>query len=374
MSKSKGNSVDPWEVIGKYGVDSIRWYFFTVNPPGEPKLFDENEVQKTMRRIILLTYNSYLFWDTYAKKATGEQALPAGRQGQATRKSDHALDNWILSRLAETTKRATDKLEAYEIGEAAKQIETLVDDLSRWYIRRSRSRFQRPVSPADHEAATLTLRTVLLELSKLMAPFMPFFSEALYQSFRTSEGKKGPLKLSVHLDDWPKADNIDVKLLKDMEWVRQMATAALAERAKAGIKVRQPLQKLSVKKKSLNVSKELLEILKEEINVKEIVADPNIEAELKLDTTLTPELREEGMLRDFKRLVQELRQKAGVRPGDPVTLYIDAPSFASVLEKHAKAFAAEVSARALEFKHTEKFDAELQTDIDGASIWIGLKK
>jgi isoleucyl-tRNA synthetase len=371
MSKSKGNIVDPWEVIGKYGVDSVRWYFFTVNPPGEPKLFDENEVQKTMRRIILLTYNSYLFYDTYAAKRAN---LPVGRQ--VANRSTHVLDQWILSRLAATTERATDKLEAYAVGDAAKEIEALVDDLSRWYIRRSRSRFQRPVSAADHEAATRTLKTVLLELSRLMAPFLPFFSEALYQSMRKAKSEKRKV-ISVHLEDWPRAEKTDQKILKDMEWIRQMATAALAERAKAGIKVRQPLQKLSVKTekgKPLAVSNELLEILKDEINVKEIVSDSSLEKDIKLDTVITAELREEGTVRELKRLVQELRQKSGVKPGDPVTLYIEAPSLVAALEKHMKSFKSDVGAKSIEFKRTEKFDAELVMEIEGASIWIGLKK
>ncbi|OGY64323.1 MAG: hypothetical protein A3J53_02270, partial [Candidatus Harrisonbacteria bacterium RIFCSPHIGHO2_02_FULL_40_20] len=152
MSKSKGNVVDPWQMIQKYGSDVIRWYFYTVNPPGEPKKFDENDLGKVFRKIFMLAYNSFVFLEI-----NGSTGSP--QNGNSIK----VLDEWIVARLQETILVATENLEKYEIGEAAKVIESLVEDFSRWYIRRSRKN----VSPK-------VISEVLLGISKLMAPFAPF--------------------------------------------------------------------------------------------------------------------------------------------------------------------------------------------------------
>ena len=378
MSKSKGNVVNPWEVIEKYGVDAVRWYFYTVNPPGETKNFDEAEVKKTLNKVINILYNSYVFYDTYADKKAISYKLKA--------KSSNVLDQWILARLNQTIEKATVELESYEVGGAAKTIESLIDDLSRWYIRRSRRRLQKPDPSADgkndYEAASATLGHVLLEISKLMSPFAPFFSEALYQSLSQESRSKNQESSSVHLEDWPTVNKkaIDANLLTGMEWVRNTATVALAKRAEAGIKVRQPLSKLKIKNSrlrgqtKLKISEELLAILKDEINVKEVIFDSALSEELELDIKITPALREEGVVREFTRIIQELRQKAGLQPKDKIFAYIDAPDFAAILQSREDELKREIGATKLHLKHTEKTDAEISTKVDGSEALIGIKK
>ncbi len=222
MSKSKGNVVEPFAVIEKYGVDALRWYFFTGSPLGEPKNFDELEIAKAFRKTHLIVYNSFVFWKTYA---AAKAKMPS--PGSAVAKN--VLDQWILARLDGTNDAVTKKLNAYEIREAALEIETLVDDLSRWYIRRSRRRLQRPESAADYAAASATLGYVLLSLVKMMAPFTPFFSEIFY-------GPLGGAKNSVHLDEWPRlgvggkkrSAVANKKLFGQMAAAREFAAAGLA--------------------------------------------------------------------------------------------------------------------------------------------------
>lgn len=352
MSKSKGNVVNPWEMVDKYGVDAVRWYFYTVNPPADFKNFNEEELAKTLRQFFLILYNSYIFCESVEASNT----KPA---------KDHIMDCWIIGRLNETVEAATRNLEKYEIGTAARLIEELVDDLSRWYIRRSRRR----------EGMKVVLGEVLVGISKLIAPFTPFFADALYQSFKN--------KNSVHLAGWPEANKklINKELLEMMKEVRRLSTAALAKRSEAGIKVRQPLQSLKVKPqttdlwKKFKTNKELLEVLKEEVNVKEIIFDDKLASEVELNMRLTPELKEEGIVREFTRLVQGLRKKANLKPKDKVILFIEVagPSLVA-LNKNIKQFSKEVSASTVEFKHTEKFDAEWSGRVDSSTAWVALRK
>lgn len=364
MSKSKGNVVDPWDIVNKYGVDTLRWYFYTINPPGEPKCFDENDLGKILRKLIFIIYNSFTFFDLYADK----KILNTKYKMQNT----NVLDQWIVARLNQTISETTKNLEKYEIGEAGRIIENFSDDLSRWYIRRSRRRFQRPSSTKDWQVASLTLYQVLLELSKLLAPFMPFFSEALYQSLKAKNDKR-----SVHLTDWPvvrKSQNLN--LLKAMTEIRRITSLALAQREKAGIKVRQPLASLRIKNKELRImNKELLNILKDEINVKEIIFDPKIKEEIELDTIITPQLKEEGVIREFTRLIQGLRHDAKYQPTDKIRLLIEvSEEFEKILEKNQNQLKKEVNAKIIEFKKSAKFEAELNTKIENQEIWIGISK
>jgi len=356
MSKSRGNIVEPNEVISKYGVDAIRWYFYTVNPPGEPKDFDEADVQLVLRQFFLILYNSFKFYETAHSASSGQASSP--------RVSSHVLDRWIMARLHETIGEVTQNLNKYEIGAAARIIEVLVDDMSRWYIRRSRKR------PEMQE----TLGTVLLEISKMIAPFAPFFGDMLYLS--TSEVGRSEALKSVHLEDWPKADVslIDAGLVQKMKKVRELAASALAERAAAGIKVRQPLGGLKIKAAELKNEPELLEILKEEVNVKEMIVDEMLAREVELNTEISGALKEEGIAREFVRMIQGLRREASLEPKDRINLYIHAPAFTETLEKHAKALGREVNAAEIFFRKSEKFDAELSTKIEGTETWIGLRK
>ncbi len=367
MSKSKGNIVDPWKVMNTHGVDAVRWYFYTATPPGEPKNFDENEIVKAYRKFHLIFWNSLVFYKTYAKQAAKYKAESA----------KNVLDKWILARLNEAIEETTENLEKYQVREAAFAIENFLDDLSRWYIRRSRRRFSvvfkagaTAKDEKDYIAASGVLGFALSDLGKLTAPFTPFFGEVIHEELGNSGCE------SVHLEDWPKADKklIDKNLIAEMAVIRNLGSLALAKRAEAGVKVRQPLASLKVKAAKPR-NKEVIELLKEEVNVKKVVFDPKAKTEIELDTNITPELKEEGLVRDFVRMIQELRQKAGLKPGENIELMLELPAeMKAAVSRNEKLLKTEVGAKRIDYKKSQKFDAEAETKIDGAAVWLGIKK
>ena len=357
MSKSKGNVIEPFSVIDKYGTDAVRWYFYTGTPFGEPKNFDEDEVGKTLRKTHLIIYNSFVFWQTYADRSAGVRR-PA---------SANVLDRWVVARLTALTDSVTKKLERYEIREAALEIDGFVDDLSRWYIRRSRRRFQRPERKSDHRAASATLGYALATLVKLMAPFTPFFSETLY-------GPLGGTKESVHLDEWPVCETrlLQKKLVADMAAVQKLSALGLAKRAEAGIKVRQPLASLAV---GMRLAPELAAILADEVNVKKIVTDRSLNDDVALDTRITPELRAEGVRRDISRMVQELRQKANLKPQHRIAIFAVLPEeVMAMVRADERSFLAGLGAKSIAASRSEKFDAAETFPWDGKESWIGIRK
>lgn len=371
MSKSKGNTVSPWDMINKYGVDAVRWYFYTMNDPGDQKNFNEDDLAKTVRRFVLMVYNSYVFYNTYGHitgKPSAQEAMSAPR---------HVLDRWITAKLHLLTNNVTQKLDAYAIGDAGRLIEEFADDLSRWYIRRSRDRFQDQAkgegsSMSDFEQASRTLRTTLFTLSKLLAPLMPFFAEGLYKSL--DGGKE-----SVHLEAWPAADKnlIDEELLADIEELRRVTAGALALRADFKIKVRQPLASLTIKSPKLRDKDELLDLLKDEINVKQIKFDEKLADEkgMKLDTVITPQLREEGVVREVIRTIQGLRASAKYRMSDEVALMFQAPDdLSNLIQRNAIQIKRAVTARTIEPKRGEKFDAEITGKIEDIDVWFAVRK
>ncbi len=374
MSKSKGNVVSPWDMIQKYGVDAVRWYFYTVNPPGEPKKFDEAELGKNSRQFFTMLYNSYVFWNTYADRSV------RGKGQEARNKN--ALDEWILARLTETTAAVTKDLNRYDVNGGANEIERLVDDLSRWYIRRSRRRFQKPDPSADgkkdHAAASSTLGHVLNEISKIIAPFTPFFADALYLSLREQETRDKEQDMSVHLADWPLrcgSGQADKKIVKDMKAVRDLASAVLAKRAELGIKVRQPLGELRIKNKELSNAGELQAILADEVNVKKVIFDTKLKESFVLDANITHELKEEGWLRELVRMVQGLRQDAGLEPRDKAALMVDGPEeIKHLVTANAEFLKREVNASSVDFGRKDRFEAELETKLEDWPIWLGVLK
>lgn len=349
MSKSKGNIVDPWYIVDKYGADASRWYFYTVNQPGEPKLFSEKDVDLAFKKFILTFWNSFQFFQTYQE----EQKLKFGNK-----KSKNILDRWIISKLNELIQETTTKLDKYDVTGAARSIESFViNDLSLWYIRRSRKRFKESAG---------TLRAVLSILVKLTAPFVPFLSEEIHGYLDSGLGK------SVHLADWPRAEKkaIDKKLNLEMEKVRGVVASALAERAKAGIKVRQPLQKLELSQK---VADNLLGLIKEEVNVKQVV----IGRSLKLDTEITPELKEEGLVREIVRNVQEARKKARLKPKDEISVaYSGSAALGKVIVRNRNFILKEgkIKSLVLEEKKGKGFDAEIEINLAGQNLRLAIKK
>ena len=375
MSKSKGNVVNPWDMIKKYGIDAVRWYFFTTNNPGDPKLFSEKDIQEVLRKFILTLWNSFVFYQTYSnpRLSLGAPRLSLGK---------NALDKWILSRLSTTIKEMTALFEAYDVTGAGRSLENFViNDLSLWHIRRSRMRFQNPASPRDFKEAAATLSFVLLQTSKLAAPFIPFLSEHMHNALRvkgpsTSSGWK-----SVHWEDWPafaKASagkpKQDKKLEQEMKLVRDFVTKALAERAKAGIKVRQPLASLAIKGNGREIRKDLLILLKDEVNVKEIVFDQKLKNEVELDTMLSPELREEGSVREILRSIQEMRKEAGYKPQDKIRVWYRGPmSVEALLSKHENFIKKAAGITTIVQGDAPQADAAKEIDLDGENIKFSIK-
>ncbi len=379
MSKSKGNVVDPWMMAEKYGIDAVRWYFFTSSAPGEPRNFDEQEVLKTYRRFHLIIWNSLVFYRTYV--------------GQVSSITDHVsgniLDQWILERLNGTIKLTTKYFEKYAIREAALEIEKLADDLSRWYIRRSRRRFQKSEDQKDFESAVLTLGLVLRQIAKLMAPFNPFFAEIIYSQLQgsieaDSHGKTinrsgFTQKESVHFEEWPSSWSVkrESRIVEDMEEVRRLAALGLAEREKAGIKVRQPLATLSVvaKSKEQIVNKQMLNILAEEVNVKEVILNAKIKGEVELDIRITDELKAEGIIRELTRMIQDLRQKAGLEAKDKIVLMFEmSDGLKKIVSIKEALLKKEVGAKEIEYRKSDKFNVEIQTKLEGEDLWAGVRK
>lgn len=364
MSKTKGNVVNPWDMINKYGSDIVRWYFYTVNAPGEYKKFDELDLGKAYRRFIAIIFNSFVFLDTYGCQNIKQETIDL--------KHCTLIDKWVLARLNKTINDVTVYLEKYDINMSCKEIESFVNDLSRWFIRRSRRRFQKPENQEDLKMVSIVLYQCLLDLSKLIAPFAPFFSDALYLSLMGNHDS------SVHLSDWPevKEEFMNSEILEKMEEVRRVASLGLALRAEKKIKVRQPLAKLEMKTKKLSVQdKEFIDLIKDEVNIKEVEINLQLKDEISLDTVITRELKEEGMVRDLVRMVQDLRQEGGCVPKDKVFLMIEADQeLKAVIETHVEILKKEVGAGQIELKKSDKFDAEISSEMDGKKIWIGIRK
>jgi isoleucyl-tRNA synthetase len=268
---------------------------YSVNQPGESKNFDERSVDEINKRIFNLLDNVYSFYELYKddRRHTTDDLQPK-----------NVLDQWILSRLNELTKKVTENLDSYRLLEPVRSIREFIDDLSTWYLRRSRDR----IKEGDVEAKQ-TLHLVLKNLAKLLAPFAPFAAEDLYQKLRSSNDPE-----SVHLESWPKAGKADAEVLENMKRTREVVSQALEARSKAGIKIRQPLGKLEVR--SLKLGEAYLKLIQDEINVKEVVVNENLETEVKLDTTITPELEEEGKMREVVRSIQDLRKEKNLKPSD----------------------------------------------------------
>ncbi|MEX2010312.1 MAG: class I tRNA ligase family protein [Parcubacteria group bacterium] len=295
MSKSVGNVVDPWKAMEKYGVDTLRLWMYSVNQPGESKNFDERSVEDIQKRLFNLVDNVYSFYELYRDKSLETQSLKL--------KGNHILDKWILARLDELINLSTSRLDQYQLLEPVRAMRDFVDDFSTWYLRRSRDR----IKDGDTEAKQ-TLYYVLKEFSKLLAPFAPFAAEDLYQKLRTSEDSE-----SVHLCQWPGSrDNPHARLIENMNRTRSLVSEALEARFKAGIKIRQPLSSVTLK-----LDGAYAELIKEEVNVKE-VKEKETEG-VDLDTHITPELEEEGKLRDVIRSIQDMRKEKGLKPSDTMS-------------------------------------------------------
>ncbi len=298
MSKSLGNIVDPWEMMDKYGVDTLRLWMYSVNQPGESKNFDEKTVAELHNKVFNLLYNVLAFYELYRDVSVETEH----------KELDNVLDRWILTRLNQLIESSTTHLDNYKLLEPVREMREFIDDLSTWYVRRSRER----IKEGDTDAKR-TLYVVLKTVAKLMAPFAPFAAEDIWQKLKTESDPE-----SVHLTTWPRTHDMGaaLKVLSAMENVRMIVTKGLELRQKAGIKIRQPLQSLSFEAIELDAYHD---IIKDELNVKEILS-----GDFALDTTISPELKKEGDYRELVRALQDLRKKEGLQPSDRVTFKVAA--------------------------------------------------
>ena len=308
MSKSLGNFTDPNILMDQYSADALR--FLLLSSPvlsGEDFALLDKDVSDVNRKLAML-WNVYDFFTTYAEVENLDSEDLAGN----TSFSSNPLDIWIVSRLYQLRDEITTGMEEYNIPKALEDVLLFIDDLSNWFVRRSRRRFSKNDNEDDKKQAFATLYYVLIYVSKLLAPFTPFLSEELYQKMT---GKNE----SVHLLDWPEAGVIDTEILEQMSRTRQIITDALALRMQKSdtedqIKIRQPLSELIYAGEKLSDFYE--QIIAEEVNVKSVKNGKT----LKLDKTLTKELKEEGRAREIIRAVQSARKHAGLSVDDKIKL------------------------------------------------------
>jgi isoleucyl-tRNA synthetase len=266
MSKTKGNVVLPWDVIDKNGADAMRWYLYTASPPGQERRFSSDLVGEVLRNFTLTLWNTYSFFVTYAN-------LDGWKPDTSMKIQYSPLDQWLRSSLHALIRDVTYALEHYDVLGATRPIETFVDQLSNWYLRRSRRRFWKSGSDADKQAAYATLYEALVAISKLVAPTMPFMAETLYQNLVRSVDDTAAE--SVHLATWPGFDAgvIDDNLNKDMALVMRLASLGHAARNKANRKVRQPLSEAAFMVSSRDERKVIgdhADLLEDELNVKHV--------------------------------------------------------------------------------------------------------
>jgi isoleucyl-tRNA synthetase len=318
MSKRLQNYPDPGLLLDKYGADALRYYLLASPVTQAENLnFSEKGVEEIVRKIILPTWNVYKFYDLYA--GNDRRALSSSDWS-----SDNLLDQWIVARLHQLLNEINQQMEAYNLPKATRPLVDFIDDLSTWYLRRSRDRFKEGES-VDKQAALLTTGYVLESLSIALAPFTPFLAEAIWQ--KTTGYNYQQTDKSIHLLAWPENLPINERTLVEMTAIRQIAELALAQRDSAGLKVRQALASLTVKapqSKLEIISDNGWLILADELNVKKIIQQ-TIETvgdwQISLDTKLTPELIREGLARDLVRNINLLRKQSGLSLEDKTIIY-----------------------------------------------------
>jgi len=356
-SKSRGNVLDPNYLFDNFGSDAVRWYFYTSTQIGENYRTGDAALKETVQQFFIPLWNCYSFFVTYARLDNFDPSQPA-----VPVEERHVLDRWLLSKLSGLVTTVTSGLDAYEPVEPARRIHRFVDDLSNWYIRRSRRRFWKSQSDRDKAAAYQTLYEALRTVSGLMAPFTPFVSDAIYRNL--SEGK------SVHLSDFPVAvAPEDLQVEADMARARHAVEAGLAARDAARLKVRQPLASIAVPGDPL--PEDIAVIVRDELNVKSMTFGA---PEVKLDTVIGEDLKLEGLAREVVRLVQDRRKKLGLNVEDRIDTRYDADGMiARAIERHADYIKAETLSVTLQNGREDGFVGE-QLMLEGEQIWIALKR
>ena len=447
MSKSKGNAVDPFEALGQYGADAIRWYFYTNSAPWLPNRFHGKAVQEGQRKFMGTLWNTYAFYVLYAEI---DQFDPTKYTLNYDKLS--VMDKWLLSKLNTMVKSVDDNLANYRIPEAARALDDFVDDMSNWYVRRSRERFWAKDMPQDKINAYMTLYTALVTVSKAAAPMIPFMTEDIYQNIVKNVDATAPE--SIHLCDFPEVNEafIDKELEENMENVLEVVVMGRACRNASGIKNRQPIGKMMVKAE-FDLSEFYKEIIEDELNVKNVeftddvsaftsysfkpqlktvgpkygkvlgkikaalaeldgnkaMAQLNAEGALKfdfdgtevvlekddllidtaqvegyvsesdnnitvvLDTNLSPELIEEGFVREIISKIQTMRKEAGFEVMDKIVVNVSKnDSIIKVVTDNLDEIKAEVLANEIVFDKIEGYSKEW--NINGEKVTLGVEK
>lgn len=362
MSKSLGNYTDPNLLMDQYSADSLR--FLMLSSPvlaGEDFSLIDKDVSDVARKLLMI-WNVYDFFTMYAEVDGFDS-----EQAMAVSEFVNPLDIWLVSRVHQVRNQITEGMEAYNIPAALSSVLEFIDDMSNWFVRRSRRRFWKSEDDQDKLEAYSTLYYVLIYLAKILAPFTPFLAEELYQKMTGAGVVNSEIPESVHLLDWPEAGVIDEAVLTQMAKTREIITAGLAERMKkteseAQIKVRQPLAKLIYAGEKLDDFYE--QIIMEEVNVKSV---EHSEA-LVLDKTLTPELLEEGKIRELIRFVQAARKKAGLNVDDRIRLMVSM----EVPETYREMLMNEVLAEELVKEANFAYDEIVK--VQGENVAISLEK
>ncbi|MGE5614145.1 MAG: isoleucine--tRNA ligase [Bacillota bacterium] len=447
MSKHKGNVIDPWTVLNKQGADAVRWYFYTGSAPWLPSRFYEEAVSESQRKFMGTLWNTYAFYVLYANI---DGFNP--REYKLERDKLSVMDKWVLSRLHSLIRDVDKNLENYRITESARDIQDFVDELSNWYVRRCRERYWQKGMPQDKVNAYMTLYTVLVELAKLTAPFVPFISEQIYLNLVKNIDPEAPQ--SVHLCDYPKVleEYIDQELERNMDSALKLVVVGRACRNTAGIKNRQPLGAMYVKSDEelpemftnivadeLNVKKimfisdlsrfstykfkpqlrtlgpkygkllpkigeylanvdgdefykllnkegkavfdlegtqveiELSDVLVESVQREGFISESDRDITVVLDTNITPELLEEGFVREIVSKLQTMRKEAGFEVQDHIRVYYgDNDRIRGIFERNSALIAAEVLADELLPSNGEGFAKEW--NINGENVTFAVSK
>ena len=352
MSKSLGNFTDPNELMDKFSADSLR--FLLIQSPllnGEDFALLDKDVADVARKLTMI-WNMYDFFTMYAEVDDWE--FDGQLVDPLTTDLKNPLDRWVVSRVHQLRNQITDNMNVYDIPHAVEDVLLFIDDASNWFVRRSRRRFWKSEDDTDKHQAYQTLHYILSYLALILAPFVPFLSEELWQKMVGGE--------SVHLQNWPRVGQIDEQIVADMTELRGFVNEALALRAKAGVKIRQPLSEV-VLPRSADGVEWFGDILLEELNVKRV----NWQAEapaITLDLTITPDLKNEGLAREVIRAVQNGRKKAGLNVDDRINLALmsDDPVITQAIAQFKDEIYAETLAIDEQIAQADAYDEMVQVE------------
>ncbi len=372
MSKSKGNVLDPWALFAQHGCDAVRWFMVSACSAGNPIRFEPAGVAEVLKRFIIPFWNSYAFFVLYANL---DEVNPNGLEADWD-EDLQPIDKWILAELTDLRSTVTEAFASYEFARGTAAIERFVESLSNVWVRANRYRFWNAQAAQYDKGAYFTLRQALLELAQLVAPVMPFFGELLYTNLRSDN-----MPLSVHLTDWEEKLEpfcSDPELVSELGALQAEMTIALEvlniarnQRQASGLKIRQPLASLRLPS-SYKISS-FHSFLARELNVKRVF-QPTGQAEIELETTLSQELIDEGLAREFIHALQSQRKQAGLEVSDRIELVYSCsdPELQAALQTHAEHIAGELLA--VKLQSVDSLEEGEKLRFNGKELLVKLAK